>query len=90
MAYRRQDLSHSVEKEWISSMRWGNSLQNCVHIIWCFSKLGNIFKSPTAKKIFLRGRRAKSIEHYVKLKYAPKRSFHIGARNTLKIMFFYF
>ena len=58
--------------------------------IWCVSKLGNIFKSPIPKKIFSRGRFAKSIELHVKLKYAPERSYHKGTRNTLKIMFFFF
>ena len=57
--------------------------------IWCVLKLGNILKSPTSKKNS-RGRCAKSIEHYVKSKYAPERSYHKGARNTLKIMFSYF
>ena len=33
----------------------------------CF-KAREHFKSPIVKKIFLRGRCAKSIEHYVKLK----------------------
>ena len=61
-----------------------------IYYIWCVSKLGNIFKSPTGKKFFLRGHCDKSIEPYVKTKYVPERSCHMLARNTLKLIVFFF